>query len=423
MRNITLVENKTIKVKNKTKELFEQLDAYSLKAKNLKNATNYIIKQCSRISYKLKMGEPLDSWEKAIIYKVNVGICKYNKDKKHSLSYIDNNNGFIANAYFLFYYLKDTEEYKAIYSTSAQIIISEVCQEWNSFFAAMKSYKASPFLFSGKPHTPGYLDPTIGRAWFSFTNQNIRTKDGIVKLPKKTGFDDFIIKTNKQNIKQVRLLANKDRVRVSIIYETPDTEPIKDNGRYIGIDLGINNLTTVVSNTEMTPFIINGKPLKSINQYYNKSMAKEQSQHKPGTPYITDRISSLINKRNNKINDYMHKASKMLIDIAKKHNICKIVIGNNKGWKQNADMGKKSNQNFVGIPFYKLLQMIKYKAQMAGIEVAIVEESYTSGTSYIDKEEPIKSNYNKKRRVKRGLFVSNNGIAINADVNGLNNSY
>ena len=103
---------------------------------------------------------------------------------------------------------------------------------------------------------------------------------------------------------------------------------------------------------------------------------------------------------------------------ALQHNISKIVIGNNKGWKQDISLGKHTNQTFVSIPFSKLIQMLTYKAQQAGIDVIVVEESYTSGTSYIDNETPVKDNYNKSRRKYRGLFVSNKGIAINADVNG-----
>ena len=123
-------------------------------------------------------------------------------------------------------------------------------------------------------------------------------------------------------------------------------------------------------------------------------------------------------KRNNKVNDYLHKASKMVIMKALQYNISKIVMGNNKGWKQGVSLGKHINQTFVSIPFFKLIQMLTYKAYQAGIEVIVVEESYTSGTSYIDNEIPVKDNYDKNRRKYRGLFVSNKGIAINADVNG-----
>ena len=193
-----------------------------------------------------------------------------------------------------------------------------------------------------------------------------------------------------------------------------------DNSRYMGIDMGVDNLMTVVSNTEMQPFIVNGRPLKSVNQYYNKRKAELQTKAMlcNGSNKPTKRIMKLNQKRNNKVNDYLHKASKMVIMKALQHNISKIVIGNNKGWKQGVSLGKHTNQTFVSIPFARLIQMLTYKAQQVGIEVIVVEESYTSGTSYIDNETPVKDNCDKSRREYRGLFVSNKGIAINADVNG-----
>ena len=122
--------------------------------------------------------------------------------------------------------------------------------------------------------------------------------------------------------------------------------------------------------------------------------------------------------KNHKIEDYLHKASSYLIRYAVSNRFHTIVVGNNKEWKQKSSMGRKVNQSFVGIPHMRFIEMIQYKAQTAGVNVILTEESYTSGTSFLDGEEPVKANYNKSRRVKRGLFVSNRGIKINADVNG-----
>ena len=132
----------------------------------------------------------------------------------------------------------------------------------------------------------------------------------------------------------------------------------------------------------------------------------------------TRKMDGLTVKRNHKIDDYMHKASKYLIDYAVAGDYHTIVIGNNKEWKQKSTMSKKVNQSFVGIPHMRFIRMIMYKAQSAGLNVILTEESYTSGTSFLDNEMPVKSNYNKSRRIHRGLFVSNNAIRINADVNG-----
>jgi putative transposase len=186
----------------------------------------------------------------------------------------------------------------------------------------------------------------------------------------------------------------------------------------MSIDLGLDNLATIVTNTGLNPIIINGKGLKSNNQYYNKKKAHYQSVAKQmNNQYYTNRLYRLTQKRNLKIDDYLYKVSRYIVDFAFEHQINTIVIGNNKNWKQFSSLGKRTNQAFVSIPHQKLIDKICYKAQLCGIQVILTEESYTSGTSFLDNELPEKSYYNKKRRVKRGLFVSNQGIQINADVN------
>ena len=156
-----------------------------------------------------------------------------------------------------------------------------------------------------------------------------------------------------------------------------------------------------------------------MNKYYNKQLShyREIAKRMNDKDY-TNRMDALTRKRNHKVDDYMHKASSHIIRYALSNSFHTIVIGNNKEWKQNSSMSKKVNQSFVGIPHMRFIEMIQYKAQNVGINVVLTEESYTSGTSFLDNEEPVKSNYNKKRRVKRGLFISNKGIRINADVNG-----
>ena len=133
---------------------------------------------------------------------------------------------------------------------------------------------------------------------------------------------------------------------------------------------------------------------------------------------ILESISALTEKRDAKIEDYMHKASRYIVNYCTNNRIHTIVIGKNREWKQGSSLSKKQNQHFVQIPFAKLIEMIEYKAEEKGITVILTEESYTSGTSFIDQEEPVKENYNKSRRIHRGLFMSDNGTGINADLNG-----
>ncbi|MED3785598.1 transposase, partial [Geobacillus stearothermophilus] len=168
--------------------------------------------------------------------------------------------------------------------------------------------------------------------------------------------------------------------------------------------------------------VINGKGVKSINQYYNKQKAYFQSiLKKQNGLNWSKRLEKLTLKRNNKIKDFMHKASRYVVDWCVKHNIDTIVIGKNDNWKQEVDLGKRLNQAFVQIPYDMFIEQLQYKCEEVGIKVVLTEESYTSGTSFLDGEAPIKENYDKNRRIKRGLFKSNKGILINADVNGAYN--
>ena len=161
--------------------------------------------------------------------------------------------------------------------------------------------------------------------------------------------------------------------------------------------------------------------IKEKCRYINRAAIEERF-HASGVIWFnkdyTKKMDSLTRKRNNKIDDYMHKTSNYLIQYAIANNVNTIIIGNNNEWKQNSSMSKKVNQSFVGIPHMRFIEMIQYKAQNVGLNIILTEESYTSGTSFLDNEDPIKANYDKTRRVHRGLFISNQGIKINADVNG-----
>lgn len=412
---ILLTETKKLK----NKRIYELIDKYNYQAKNLYNACNYIIKQVSRISYKLKKDEILEDWEQELLDNINKSIETYNHSgrKEKNQKQIDKNNGYIADMYFLSWYLKDSKEYKDMpYATCSQIVIQSLCSNWKGYYKAIKDYRKNTNKYLGKPEPPKYLDKNKGRYWIVLTKQNMKVKEGRLYLPKI--FEDIVVKTDKENIQQIRLKVTETRKTVvEIIYRVKEVQEKQDNGKVMSIDLGLNNLATLTFNTEATPLIINGRPLKSINQYYNKKLAKLRSQDET-IHYTTKAMSRLTERRNHKVKDYLHKASRKIIDIAMKEDLTCIIIGKNDGWKQKVELGKKTNQSFVGVPFNQLIDMIKYKAFLQGIRVEEQEESYTSGTSYIDGEQPKKENYDKSRRKKRGLFRSNVGIYINADVNG-----
>jgi putative transposase len=316
--------------------------------------------------------------------------------------------------------LNKTDAFKDIGSNSAQMTLRVLDKAWKSFLISVKDYHKHPNKYLGKPKLPNYKKKD-GRFAFIMTNMQTHIYDGYLYFaftPLKCLNNLF--KTNvTEKLLQTRVVPRGSIYVLEIVYEKDITEPKEFNNRILGIDLGVDNLATCVNNVGVKPIVINGKVVKSINEYYNKKRAKLQSdlkkRHKKDW---SNKLDKLQRDRDNKIDYYLHCASKSIIEYCKGLDIRTIVIGLNKTWKQESSLVKSANQNFVSIPYLKFIQMIQYKAENDGIQVIINEESYTSGCSFLDGEEPIKENYNKARRIYRGLFKSNKGILINSDVNG-----
>jgi IS605 OrfB family transposase len=283
-------------------------------------------------------------------------------------------------------------------------------KNWKGFFASIKSYNKDNSKFKGKPRIPKYLDKEKGRYITTYEKGAISYKElrnGIVKL----SGTDIRIETKVKNINQCRIVPRNNQYVIEIIYTVNDTEPKKDNGRYCSIDLGVNNLATVGSNV-IKPYLINGRPLKSINQYYNKKLATLKSEKRS-----KKKIHSLCSKRNNKVKDYLHKSSRYIVNHLVSNNINTLIVGYNKGWKQDINIGKVNNQNFVNIPFSNFIKMLQYKCEMAGINVLLTKENYTSKCSFLDLETLNKQKKYMGRRIHRGLFRSATNKLINADLN------
>ena len=335
---------------------------------------------------------------------------------------------------------------KLPYAQSSQQTLKEVQGTFDAWIKALKSYQSNSSKFTGKPRIPKYL-PKGKRHGFWITNQNSKIIDGYLIISK---LKQFKIKFNPNiditKIKRVLFKPmSKGYFKVIVQYQLDkDVRYSLDNGKYVGIDPGLDNAFTAVDSTgEHRPLIINGKPVKSINQYYNKNRAvlyRKLAQYhqnetiiqtKQGSKSIyseSNRLTKLTLKRNQKLFDFIHKATKSIVDYALNCGANTIVIGKNKNWKRSIHLGKRINQNFIGIPHSRMIEILKYKANLKGITVITTNESYTSQTSFLDGEKPCRENgnYHRKlkylspsnRRIYRGLFQSNDGTLVNADVNG-----
>ena len=306
-------------------------------------------------------------------------------------------------------------------ANSSQQILRVLDRNWKSFFKSIKDWKSHPEKYLGRPKLPKYKKKN-GLKEFALTYNQFKLKpDNFIHFPKTlNGFTikPKFINSQYDTIQQIRFIPQNDRIVVEIVYlKTVAGISIKSDN-YMGIDLGIDNFATIVSNNGIAQ-IINGKGLKSINRYYNKLIAKNKSKldlDKSKTEY-SHKLNSITNKRNDKVDYFMHNASSYVVNLALANNISTIVIGKNEGWKNEGNLGKVNNQKFVQIPYNSFIAKLEYKCQEVGITLITIDESYTSGTSFLDNELPIKDNYNKKRRIKRGLFKSNQGKYINADIN------
>lgn len=265
------------------------------------------------------------------------------------------------------------------------------------------------------PKLPKYL-PKDGRfPWMIPNNQlHYNYEKGIVHISNRL-LNDYEWKCRcLGRIIQVRFVPRGSYYVMEIVYETEIPDVKVESNLMASIDLGVDNLVTMTNNIGKSPIIVNGKILKSINQKYNKEKAKIQSElMKCNGQSWSKKLDILTYKRNQKIKNYMHNTSAIIIKWCVENNIDTLIVGKNDTWKQN----KKHMQNFTFIPYEMLLQQFQYKCENVGIKYIEVNEAYTSGTSYLDEELPTKENYNKDRRIQRGLFQAKDTL-INADVNG-----
>ena len=352
------------------------------------------------------------------IYKIADQYCFYSKNVYNAANYIIRqefiNNKNKLSAYDVQKLMQTMDCYKECGSQAAQKTIQLLDKAWKSYFVAIKDWKKNPDKYLGMPKLPKYL-PKDGRQVFMLKNIQCSLKDGMFRISFKP-FGGYTVRTHADGkLMQCRFVPKSDYYVLEIVYEIEVPDTVEERIRICSIDLGVENFITMTNNIGLQPIVIKGGAIKSVNQFYNKRKAELQSQLKKETGKDwSNKLQKLTDKRYEKIKYLMHCASKKVVDYCVENDIDTLIIGLNKKWKQE----NENKQNFTYIPFDMFINQIKSKCEEHGVEVVITEESYTSGTSFLDNEQPIKENYNKERRVHRGLFISNSGKTINADVNG-----
>ena len=376
-----LVERHVIK---RADPRFAALDAAAFASKNLYNAANYVVRQ---------------SFIRENVY----------------LPYAEMHQR-----------MKDHEAYKALPAKVAQWVLRLLDQNWQSFFAARAAWEVDPTKFLGLPRLPGYKDKRQGRNLLVYTIQALSLpalRDGLI-CPSMLA---ITVQTRQQphTIQQVRIVPRHGFYVVEVVYKQAPIPAAVNPALHAGVDLGLNNLAVLTSDKPgFVPRLVNGRPVKSINQFYNKRRA--DLQHLLGDVGTSRRLERTTTKRTRRIDWYLHTVSRRLIDLLVAEGIGTLCIGKNPLWKQDAHLGKRGNQTFVSVPHARFIAMLTYKAELVGIRVLVTEESYTSKASFLDADPlPVYGAADRPafsgRRVKRGLYRAADGTPINADVNGAYN--
>ncbi|MBG9443474.1 transposase [Cytobacillus firmus] len=432
--------------------MFNYFEQSSANAKNLFNTTNFYIRQ---VYTALKSDKELQPLQREVLENIQKHLPKMNdvqlaaylrKAEKEKSKPKEKRKELKCNLFegptkekpFVDYNFFDAlfksmvqNDYRSLPTQSAQAVMKNVFQNWKSFFSSLKDYKKNPKKYKGRPRIPNYSRANQKEVVFS--NQDCVVKEQrFLKFPKtKQRLNIGKLGLTEGKLKQVRVIPRHGQYVVEVIMETQRKSELKaDNNKYMSIDLGIDNLATIITNTGHRPVLLKGRNIKSINQYYNKKRAhlygilRKGKGPKEGS-FSSNALTHLYQKRQRKVKDLFHKASRNIVNLAVQEDVSTIVIGLNKQWKQETSMSKKNNQSFTSIPHGMLLNMVEYKAVEYGITVEICEESYTSKASFLDndvfpaygvktKEKQVFSG----KRIKRGLYRSSNGTLLNADVNG-----
>ncbi|WP_211942446.1 RNA-guided endonuclease InsQ/TnpB family protein [Cylindrospermopsis raciborskii] len=320
--------------------------------------------------------------------------------------------------------------YQALYSDTSQQILTSVAESFKSYIGLVKAAKKGEV--SQKPKLPNYCKSVMTVA--TFTGRSLKLIDGMIRFPLGTkvkawfGIDSFCLpmpsNLDFKSIREVRILPRNRQFYAEFVYQVAEIKSDVDRNNVLGIDHGLNNWLTCVSNLG-TSFIVDGLHLKSLNQWYNKSVAKLKSDKLQG--FWSNRLAAITEKRNRQMRDAVNKAARIVVNHCIENKIGAIVFGWNKGQKDSIDLGSKNNQKFVQIPTARLKDRIAQLCKQYGIDFIETEESYTSQSSFFDCDNIPKFGEKPEgweasgKGVSRGVYQTSDGFKINADCNGAAN--
>lgn len=358
-------------------------------------------------------------------YKILKEYCLYSAKLYNEALNICNHHFEQTNKYIgynkLYHEIKNSENYQNLPAQSAQQVLRLVDQNFRSFFALLRKKKLGQY--NDKINVP-QLKNEEDLFLLQFSFQQAKLKNNILKLTKKLKFK-FTHKID-GIIKQVIIKPyNRGQYFKLFIQYRENKKQIDHNlnkNNYLSVDLGINNFASCFSYPSGHSFILNGRPLKSLNRYFNKTKAlvQEELESKNNQKW-SNQLQNLTEKRNNVVDNFMNQASSFIIKYCIQNKIATIVMGYNKQWKQNSNLGRRNNQKFQSIPFYSFKRKLEYKCLDNNINLQFTEESYTSKCSFIDNEKMKKKDQYLGKRIKRGLYRSSNNLLLNADINSAAN--
>ena len=308
--------------------------------------------------------------------------------------------------------------YAGLPANTAQQVLKTVVSEWQAFFVANACYQCNPEKFTGKPHIPKYR-PKGSKYVLYFTNQQVKKvkKGQKITFPGRTGLVLFTRLPVGTLLNGACIVPNYAGYMVEILYETVIQEAVTKPQRLAGIDFGVENLVTIANNIGLKLIVIKGKVFKAVNQWFNKELARLRSQYATQGIKTGPALLWLLWWRTTFFVTWFHRLSAWIVQWCQWHTIEQLVVGRTPFWKQEVNLGKVTNQNFVCIPFLLLQKQLQYKCTEWEIKYTPVTKEYTSKCSFLDFESLEYYSRYAGKRIHRGLFHSAKGTLINADVN------